>query len=285
MTLLLSEIRHQMDPHLRWVHDKVILSDHSSKRSQSFDPVAWYIRSGGVSITTDQGSWCARPGDWVFILPTLRQQNYIPGSQVVSICYRFGHPGGLPWYSKANVLVFRDYPHLDSATAALLEATESASGRRPLGASFDFTCLPFDWLRIEAAFRAWLVAVFALLRDRGVELTVRSPKDDRVARALSVIQREPWAELAEPAELALTLGLSRRRLEQLFATEFGHGLAEERNRCRLAIAKDALSQPGLPIKQIARRFGFPSSPAFRSWFLHHAGISPRSFRMRSAEVE
>lgn len=282
MRVSLGELRRAIDPRLEWVHDKVVPYDQHV--TEPVSAVVWYIRSGGVTVSTDQGTWTGRTGDWVFLLPGRRLQAFLPDTRIVSICYRFGRPRGSPWYAAADVLVHRHCPELDLATEALLAATAAASGMRPLGSSFSFACQPLEWLHIEAAFRAWLAAAFTLLRERGVELAVPSLKDDRVARTLAVIQRDPWTDSAEPAALAAAVGLSRRRLEQLFAAALGHGVAEERDRLRLAHAQDALGQTGMQVKQIAQRFGFASSPAFSSWFHRHAGMSPRSFRGKAGQM-
>lgn len=272
----LHEQRQAIDPRLEWVHDKEIGPDWN-RRTEPLHGVAWYVRAGEVTVRTERGEWRGRPGDWVFLLPGRRYQTFLPGSRIVSICYRFGRPCGSPWYVGPDALVLRDCPELDAAAGQLIAQVEAAGGVSPIGWSFNFSCTPPQWLQIDAAFRVWLAAAFTTLSSRGVPLAVRVTEDERVARALGVIERDPWAAASEPTALADAIGLSRRRLEQLFATAIGRGIAEERDRLRLAGVQELLGRRGLQIKQIAKRFGFASGPAFSVWFHRHAGMSPRAF--------
>lgn len=272
-----TDLRRAIDPRLEWVHDKPIGPD----RDQDVDVgigVAWWIRAGGITVSSERGCWSAGPGDWVFLLPGRRHQAFKAGTRMWSIGYRFARPRGSPWYIGPDALVLRGGPALERAGRRLLSRVERASGRRPAGALFEFDCRPEDWLRIDAAFRLWLATAIATLPRHGARLSLRGQEDERVFHALSLLERDPWAASAGPAGLAATVGVSRRRLEQLFATTLGHGIAAERDRLRLEQAQNLLAQPELPVKRIASRLGFASSPAFSVWFRRHAGMPPRAYR-------
>jgi transcriptional regulator GlxA family with amidase domain len=102
--------------------------------------------------------------------------------------------------------------------------------------------------------------------------------DERVLRAQDLIERDPWSSASAPAALAAAVGLSRRRLEQVFASTLGHGIGEERDRRRVEWAQTLLGRRDLPVKEIAQRSGFASGAAFSTWFRRHAGMAPKDFR-------
>jgi AraC-like DNA-binding protein len=234
--------------------------------------------AGGVSVRTDQGTWQAGPGEWVFLLPGRRHQAFQPGTRIWSICYRTGLPRNRSWYAEPGILVLGGHAELSAAGEALVAQAEAITGARPLGERFDFDCTPITWLRLDAAFRAWLATAMSALEDRGIRLSISSRSDARVDRALALISRDPWAAAAAPGPVAAALGVSRRRLEQLFQAGLGHGIAEARDRLRVDAAEAILDDHAVAVKQVAARLGFASSQVFSAWFHRHAGMTPRSYR-------
>lgn len=273
----LPELRRAIDPRLEWVHDKDIGPDRDQQVEVGIG-ITWWIRAGGVNVRTARGEWRVGPGDWVFLLPGRRHQAFLPGTRMWSFGYRFGRPRGTPWYLGPEVLVLRDCRALERTGRALLRLVEGIARTRRIGWAFDFACTPMDWLRIDAAFRLWLAEAVATCAARGIRLASGAPDDERVSRALSLIERDPWGPASDPLDLAAAVGVSRRRLEQLFAAAVGHGVAHERDRMRLERAQELLAHREWPVKQIASRLGFANGPAFSVWFRRHAGMPPRLYR-------
>lgn len=91
------------------------------------------------------------------------------------------------------------------------------------------------------------------------------------------------AHLADPfgaPEIATELGLSRVRLDRLFAAELGHSVGKEILARRLAEAKRLLADDGLTIAQVAARTGFCTPAYFTNTFRRETGIPPRAWRKR-----
>lgn len=273
----MSECARTLAPSLEWVHDKCM----GPERDLPVDIgrlIAWGVQEGGVTVRTAEGAWQAGPGAWVFMLPGRRHQAFRSGTRIWSISYRTGRARNAALYAGPAVLVLADCPALTAAGAALVASAETAAQRRPLGECFDIPCTAMDWLHLDAAFRAWMACAMSALQAHGVALTMDQRQDPRVGRALALIARDPWSEAAAPEPVARSLGVSRRRLEQLFHAGLGHGIAEARDRRRVDAAEALLDDKAVAVKQVAAQLGFSSSQAFSAWFRRHARMTPRRYR-------
>lgn len=278
-----ADLQRLLDPRLEWVHDKEI----GPARDQTLYNVlgvVWKVISGRVMVRTVRGTWEGGPGDWVFLQPGHRFQAFQEGTRIWSVGYRFNRTRGSSCFIGPDVVVVHGSPRMDTATRRLMGPLEASSGRRPLG-WVPLSALPSDleaWMRVDAAFRMWLAAVVRTVGEAGMTMLPSSYPDERIRAVMAVLSSDPWAAAAEPAELARTVRLSRRRLEQLFAAAIGHGLAEERSSRRLQAACELLLRRDLQVKQIATRCGFPRSSTFSTWFRRHAGVPPQRFRRHAA---
>lgn len=277
-------LRDILDARLNWVQDKPLGPEQNSTGDVSVSSVG-LVRSGMATIETEQGQWRAAPGEFLVMQPGVRQYRFDRGTQIWSVgFYRNRQPSGA-WLAAPMVLVLREAPTLVTATRALQATVESATGVAPLGDMhlWKQQCTLADWLRIEAQFRSWLAILVETLLAAGYDPS--GPViDPRVRAVRNLIQEDPWSDASAPQALAEAVGLTKRRLEQLFAAQVGHGVAEERNRQRLASASRLLRQPELNMKQIARRLGFASTSAFSAWFRRGAGVSPTAARRSGALV-
>lgn len=274
-----AELQRVLDPRLEWVHDKPI-GPAQNQTLYNVLGVAWKVTAGQVTVRTARGLWQAGPGTWVLLQPSHRFQGFAEGTRIWSIGYRFNRVRGSSWYVGPDVLVLPDSPRLDLAGRRLLRTMERSTGQQPLGgrAIGAFSATLADWMRVDAAFRHWLAASIETVAGLGLRLLPSGHGDERIRQVLAAIARDPWSDDSGPQALAAGLRLSRRRLEQLFAAQIGHGLAEERVRRRLESASELLLRRDLQVKQVAARCHFPRSSAFSTWFRRHAGVTPMRFR-------
>jgi len=277
MRLPFPELRRALDPGLDWVHDKE-MGPRPDTTIAINRLIAWGVREGEATIRTEDGEYRAGSGDWVLLLPGHRRQAFCPGTRLWSISYRMGRLGRSPWYVAPQILVLGRCPALDRTARALIAGVEAVSGRRPLGELFDWDCDPAGWLLVDAAFRAWLAAVVAELQARNIAFAGFGGEDPRARTALARIEEAPWSPATDPAAVAAALGLSRRRLEQIFRAAYGMGPAEARDRRRVEDAQNLLARTELPIKRIAQRLGFGSQAVFSAWFRRHARTAPLRWR-------
>lgn len=94
--------------------------------------------------------------------------------------------------------------------------------------------------------------------------------------------RERISEDLTLNELALSIGMSVRRLSQSVAKAKGVSLHRWIAEIRLAEARRLLIETNLPIQDIARRVSFRSAAAFSSAFRAACGLAPREFRRLAA---
>ena len=106
---------------------------------------------------------------------------------------------------------------------------------------------------------------------------VTAASDPTAAAALDYIH----AHLGRPfgsSEIAAHLGISRTRLDRLFAASLGTSVRQEVLRQRIVEAEVLLRNGHLPLKAIAARTGFSSPAHFSSAFRQARGKSPSAWR-------
>jgi transcriptional regulator GlxA family with amidase domain len=106
--------------------------------------------------------------------------------------------------------------------------------------------------------------------------------DYRVREALKFME----AHFAEPltvAEIARRVGISRRRLEDLFRRDTGLTPLRTLGVMRLREAERLLSSTQLSVKEVAARVGFTGVDLshFRRRFMAFSGATPRRYREAS----
>lgn len=101
--------------------------------------------------------------------------------------------------------------------------------------------------------------------------------DKRVACAIEFIRKRACDGIGV-AEVAATMGCSRRFAEILFARHTERTILQELTEARLEMAKSLLGRRGIPISEIAARCGWSSSATLRRVFAERYGKSPRDWR-------
>ena len=89
------------------------------------------------------------------------------------------------------------------------------------------------------------------------------------------------SHLAEPIgspQIAEAIGIGRKRLDELFRTEFQHSLAEEIRSIRFARVKRLLRATDRPIGDIARECGFCTPSHLTNAFRDAFGLTPKAWR-------
>ncbi len=109
------------------------------------------------------------------------------------------------------------------------------------------------------------------------DLLAYAPERETARRLKALLDRRCADPAALNRELA-DLGLSRRRLEEIFLKTEGRTITEYLNRLRVERAKALLQT--LPVSQAAYEAGFGSLSAFYRHFRAAAGCSPAQFQKR-----
>ncbi|MET3413766.1 helix-turn-helix domain-containing protein [Methylobacterium sp. 1030] len=104
-----------------------------------------------------------------------------------------------------------------------------------------------------------------------------------VQRAKAYVEANLGDPTLDPSQLALAMGISLRRLQQLFQRH-NQNISDWIWRRRIEAAASRLSDPASVFVQIgvlAYQHGFVSQAHFSSRFKEHYGLSPRDYRQRA----
>ena len=138
-----------------------------------------------------------------------------------------------------------------------------------------------DRVRFFPTADAALAAGFRPCKRCRPDLTDFSPGQDAAAEAMAILHRHFRDQAALSATLN-GLGLSRRRLADLFQAAYGTTLHGCLGTLRVTEACRLLRETDLPVAQVAGEAGFDSLSAFYRAFRSGTGQSPLAYR-RSAQ--
>lgn len=105
-------------------------------------------------------------------------------------------------------------------------------------------------------------------------------EDRHVARAMRFI-REHACEGILPRDVVAQVPLSRVALASRFKSIVGHTMGTEIQRVRIRLARELLSETGLPVKQVAHRAGFRYVEYMTRLFTRMTGQTPVEYRKAS----
>jgi transcriptional regulator GlxA family with amidase domain len=101
------------------------------------------------------------------------------------------------------------------------------------------------------------------------------PAVHRVQDAIATDPAKPWTL----RRLSLLAGASSRHLSRLFHEHVGMSITDYRNRLRVALARELLSQTRLDMERVAERSGFGSTRQLRRAWRRQYPNSPRQARI------
>jgi AraC-like DNA-binding protein len=181
-------------------------------------------------------------------------------------------------------LIFR-FP-VESALAECVElpaiiptGPHAATVRRDLDAIID--------LRETDVFESELLARLTLWRlGRLARFAANAQQggDAAVQATLERIRRDIADYRITPEALAEAVGLSRRRLDQLFTSIVGKPVSACIRDRRVQLAKDLLCQTALPIHLVSAQVGMPDPQAFNKFIRRYCGKSPTAVRSTISEA-
>lgn len=263
---------------LLWVYRGSLGPRHSASTLEAPFSNAWFVERGRARAKVGASDATAHAGQWLFLKPGTRYQEFSKDIILLSIRFIWEWFGGDPVFPiRENIIVHDPAPGLTSAAYAL-EDTVTRHMDDPQ-VRLPFTPLPLMLqLHIEQQFLQWLAACTQVLGAHGC--TPSSPHHPHPAlqRALRYIQGEPLSELRREEEVAAAAGLSTGHLNRLATNHFGVSIRELIERRRLRAAHLLLEQPGIAIKEVAWRIGFGSPQNFSTWFRRRTGQAPITAR-------
>ncbi len=260
----------------------------------SFDG-AGVISSSGLPVAVSGGLSGTTAGDMLFVLPSYQYREYVTPANVRSLraaAARFeiivGLDAGSWLLASAGLLEgYRATIHWDE-TDGFQEAFPELDVRKSrieldrnrwscagAMAAFDLA------LRIigDAHGEALRLEVAALLMSAETEFGgqgVRA-KSRQVSAALAMM-RENLEDPVKIPQVAKQIGVSARRLEQMFRADLGAGPQKVYRRIRLAAARRFVEQTGYSIAEIAVRCGYADPSAMTRAFREEFASTPQKLR-------
>lgn len=115
------------------------------------------------------------------------------------------------------------------------------------------------------------------------ELAAYQPLSEIAREAKRLIESHPFEKERLAEELG-SLGVSGKRLAQLYKQEYGMTPNAYADKLRMEAAKERLQKTGESVTDIAYTLEFESLSAFFAFFRRHTGCTPGEFRNKAAGV-
>ena len=128
-----------------------------------------------------------------------------------------------------------------------------------------------------------LLRIWAAQQPSGEQGWLPALADPAVAAAVTALHADPAAPWTVES-LAAVAGMSRSRFAELFSARVGQPPLTYVASWRMARAATLLTEPRATVRDVGRRVGFSSEPAFSRAFTRHHGLSPSRYRHRQAHV-
>lgn len=266
--------------HLLWCYDHSIYQEeHASVyHSREFtNSSAWLVRSGWAQVQYGDKVWRAAPGQWLIVRPGQRLQSFRSDTHLLSVAFEAVWPDGSQWLEKGLPVVFdaSEQPALERKAKQMAGILKKVSPVK-----WDVRQMPINYrqfLQLERMLSDWLLVLVDTLVARDVLPMGRYTIDDRVMKALYLLDSHPLATPLDLGNLAGKVGLSLRHLNQLFNHELGTTPKQYYDHRRLEEARHRLQMTHASIKYIAHALGFTYLSHFSKWFKMASGQSPRDF--------
>lgn len=262
--------------HLLWCYERV-LTNPQEKESSFKNSGAWLVREGWAEVSHDGQTWRAEAGQWLIVRPSSREQCFSPGARILSVSFDAKWPDGRCLIDEglSVVLDAAKFPTLEKHALALVRSMKKLSPEswNARNHEVDF----YGYMQLQSRMSLWLSALVKAVRSVGVRVNVRQDLDERIVRAVRLLENGSFAESLDVTSLAEQVGMStihfsRRFKEQLHVTPLAYY-----DRLRTEQAVRQLHVPGVRVKEVALELGFVHLSHFSAWFKRHTGKSPREF--------
>lgn len=265
---------------LVWATEREVEEDYQHYTySTDNQIIAWLVRRGEVTVTTETESATARKGQWIFPGTRNGQQEIRPGTVILSIRFTAEWPTGKTLFNHHNMILFAANREilLTKAAEKLKDLVRRVSGRKGMFLLNQSVATIGDYFVIRRAFEDWLSAYINAMLKSGRDPTVMASTDHRVLKAARLLDQSSRHAPLKENELAAMVGLSVTHLNRLFQRELGVSPQKYLEQRRMEAALLLLREHKRSIKETAYELGFASLPHFSTWFKRRHGFSPTTF--------
>jgi len=266
---------------IQWVYRGKV-SDHGRGHFPGGCGVAaWYILRGEGLVRHGDCEKRAPKGNWLFPNRGEHYRDFSKDAEILSLRFYIEWPDGQPLFPHRESILIpgAKYPDL-LRQAKAVERVVYQSGRRNYSSNeFMNERLSFpDYLDVEIAFLQWCKAMCHALVSEGIKPSLERFEDERVVRALRVLDGWPLHTTFSQSQLVQQSGISRAQLDRLFTAKLGQTAHQYFNRRRLRHAERSVQIPERSIKEVAFELGFHHVSNFSTWFKQKTGVNPNERR-------
>lgn len=249
---------------------------------------AWFINRGEISLRKDGEEFSARKGQWLFINEGDYERSFSEDANILSVRFRLRWPNRQPLFKNVPIVVdhtpqFNALRKTGKLLAAYLEdmrIDRPTQWRQP-----DYKVLIADtsiqqFFRIDHLFAEWIELYIAAMLELGADLDLIDTWDERLSRAVFILENHALDQTFSEATFARELGLSQSHMKRLFRQHLQCSPFQIVQQRRIEAVRHALEWSDDPIKVISIEFGFTSLSRFSSWCRRYLGAPPRILRQR-----
>ncbi len=274
-----------MRSQLLWVYEGPVPDTAKSVITDRRDAYwTWLLLEGAVKVSTPQGAWRAKAGDWMVCPHEIGRQNFSSDARILSIHFSAQWPSGENLFtgSAGNVFPSARYPRLARSARSLARIARARFPGVTQHLLMQRTDFRTFW-RMQMNFARWMLDFSEAMQAEGRRFFQAGVSDPRVIRAANCLHETPLHEPFPEERLLAETGLGRARLEQLFWERFGLHTRDYWNRLRLRSAMHDLATGARSVKEVCHRHGFRQASHFTKWFRLHAGRGPLAYRRSITE--
>lgn len=240
----------------------------------------WEVESGKVRVTTREGTWDARPGDWILLPQGVKRRQIIkPGTVLTSLSFRAVWPSGCPVFVQRDPLVARTSPSPGKEARLFSRVIHRQNGPRHLPLQQQTFSMD-GWLVLQAALLSFLGALLHQLSGLGIDMHPDSWGNARLDAVVGDLRRGLKIGPLPYAAWKKQWGVSRATLDRMALRLLGHSLRTHRDVLLKEELQRQLLHSSLSAKELSARYGFHDQAHFTRWVRRQTGQTPGGLRQR-----
>ncbi len=267
--------------HLLWCYDHAIFCDREQgpvhRSSEYGNNGAWLVRSGWAQVTYGDQVFRANPGQWLIVKPGQRSQSFAVDSHLLSVSFEAAWPDGTHWLDKGLPLVIdaHEHPALECKAKPMARIMSHVPDDQ-----WDARKHPVDYrqfLQLERSLNDWFLILVEILIAHGITPGGRTNIDERVMKAVNLLDSHPLGEPLNQEALARQVGLSLVHLTRLCHHDLQTTPRQYFENRRIDYAYRRLRMPDVRANEVAIELGFSYLSHFSKWFKKLSEQSPREY--------
>jgi len=246
----------------------------------------WLLKEGSVVVKKPGQTWSAKTGQWLMMPSGRAVQSFSANAKILSVHFLCQWPTGENYYDTTLARVWdgANYPALERSALKLhaLVARQFPHVRT----DFSQQITTYEtFMLFQKYFSEWLSHFSRAWTRIDGPLTRSNHTDDRLLRALQILNQTPLSDPFPQASLLAQSGLGRSQLDRLALRDTGVTIREYWECLREQAACHSLSMGSMPVKEIAYQLGFKQPSHFTKWLARRTGDTPQIFRQNNAHYQ